>query len=287
MNDFLTILIAALVAATVAAPVAASRARRKSAAEAQAAIADKLAAVADSLRPGAGVPPTILTDTPAALVDIRSALDDAWVLRGQERGEAVEVALGRLSAFLRVAVQAPLTRALETDGPARREGVEDALGAIDDLDFFLEPPPEGGEPIDVRAPLKEVVAEFVSSWPDRTLRERIPEGTFNARINPGAFKDAVYLVLHNAAMFGAGGPIDVVLDQRGQEVVVIIRDKGPGFSADALLKALDPFYSTSEGGLGMGLPHAKRLIEGPGGAIRFRNMRKGGAEVTLALPHLG
>jgi signal transduction histidine kinase len=98
--------------------------------------------------------------------------------------------------------------------------------------------------------------------------------------------DAVFLILHNAARFGDGQPIDVTLAEDGHEVRVSIRDRGPGFSAEALLRALDPFYSTAPGGLGMGLPHARRLIEGQGGVIRFRNAEAGGAEVTVALPKL-
>lgn len=286
MSQILPILITAIVSIIVTATIAARWARGRARAELE---ADR-AALARALQPQDGNPPTILSDESPDTVGIRRALEEGWVLRGQERAEAVEAALARLSAFLRVAVEAPLNRALTADtadSASLRDGVENALGAIDDLEFFLEPPPEGGAPTDVGEALRQVVAEFQESWPDQRLRERIPEGTFTARANEEAFKDAVYLVLHNAAIFGEGGPVDVVLEENGHELLVFVRDKGPGFSADALLSALDPFYSTSEGGLGMGLPQAKRLIEGQGGALRFRNMRKGGAEVTLALPRVG
>lgn len=287
MTDLLPVVIAALVGALVAAPIAASRARRRARAETDAAVRARLADVAASLRVHPGEPPGILSDPPPDTEEIRSALSDGWVLKGHEREEAVEAALRRLSAFLKVAVEGPLNRALAVDSESVRDGVEDALGAIDDLEFFLEPPPEGGGPTDLRQALLDVVAEFREAWPNQRVRERISEGAFTARMNPEAFKDAVYLVLHNAVVFGDGGPIDVVLEEKGHEALVMVRDKGPGFSADALLSALDPFYSTSEGGLGMGLPQAKRLIEGQGGALRFRNMRKGGAEVTLAMPKVG
>jgi signal transduction histidine kinase len=269
-----------------------SRARKKAVAdarsEAERAASSRLTALAEALRVPPDGSPAILSDASQELTDIRAALQEGWVLRGQEREEAVEAALSRLSAFLQVAIEAPLSRALAAEsGGSMRDGVEDALGAIEDLEFFLEPPPGGGGPTDLRPELKDVVGEFASAWPDQRVRERIPEGEFTARCNPDAFKDAVYLVLHNAAIFGDNGPIDVVLDEKGHEILVIVRDKGPGFSAEALLSALDPFYSTSDGGLGMGLPQAKRLIEGQGGALRFRNMRKAGAEVTLALPKAG
>lgn len=296
MNDFLPVLLAAVGSAVVFGVVswfvATGRARRQAAAEARtqaaSAVTECLAAVSEALKRPPDGAPVILTDPSSELAPVRAALERDWVLRGSEREEAVEAALTRLSAFLQVAIEAPLSRALAAEsGGVMRDGVEDALGAIEDLEFFLEAPAEGGGPTDLRPLVEGVVAEFSEAWPDQRLRERLGEGSFQARANPEAFKDAVYLVLHNAAVFGGGGPIDVVLDEKGHEVVVMVRDKGPGFSAEALLSALDPFYSTSDGGLGMGLPQAKRLIEGQGGTLRFRNMRKAGAEVTLALPKVG
>jgi two-component system C4-dicarboxylate transport sensor histidine kinase DctB len=64
---------------------------------------------------------------------------------------------------------------------------------------------------------------------------------------------------------------------------VLIQDEGPGFSAEALSRAYDPFYTTSKDGLGLGLSHARRAVELQGGQIHLRNRTDGGAEVEISV----
>jgi signal transduction histidine kinase len=96
--------------------------------------------------------------------------------------------------------------------------------------------------------------------------------------------DALYLVLHNAARFGEGGTIDLSVDQADGRARIVIRDRGQGFTEEAFQRAFDPFYSTSDEGLGLGLPHARKVVEGMGGRIELRNVPDGGAEVEMSFP---
>ena len=57
-----------------------------------------------------------------------------------------------------------------------------------------------------------------------------------------------------------------------------------GSLAEALSKAYDPFYTTSEGGLGLGLSYARRAVELQAGRIHLRNSPDGGAEVEISVP---
>ena len=45
-------------------------------------------------------------------------------------------------------------------------------------------------------------------------------------------------------------------------VAVIVEDEGPGFSASALARLGEPFYSEKEGGMGLGLAVAKDICRG-------------------------
>ena len=103
-------------------------------------------------------------------------------------------------------------------------------------------------------------------------------------MNPEALLDALYLILHNAAVFGDGKGIVSTVSSDGEWGRVLIQDEGPGFSAEALSKAYDPFYTTSEGGLGLGLSHARRVVELQAGRIHLRNRPDGGAEVEISVP---
>lgn len=61
-------------------------------------------------------------------------------------------------------------------------------------------------------------------------------------------------------------------------------DSGPGFDPDALGSLLDPFFTTKEGGTGLGLPIVQSIIVGHGGRIELENGPDGGALVRVILP---
>ncbi len=68
------------------------------------------------------------------------------------------------------------------------------------------------------------------------------------------------------------------------QVRLSVRDSGPGFAPAALARGFEPFASTREGGLGLGLSLCETLAAGMGGALAARNHEDGGAELTLSLP---
>jgi two-component system sensor histidine kinase PilS (NtrC family) len=70
----------------------------------------------------------------------------------------------------------------------------------------------------------------------------------------------------------------------GEKVVKITAwDKGEGFSQKALSYLFTPFFTTKEGGSGLGLATVKRIVEGLKGNVHGRNHPDGGAEVTILL----
>jgi signal transduction histidine kinase len=68
------------------------------------------------------------------------------------------------------------------------------------------------------------------------------------------------------------------------EVEVRVRDNGPGIAARIRERLFEPFVSTKESGVGLGLSISKRLIEEHGGTIRGRNEPEGGALFIFTLP---
>jgi C4-dicarboxylate-specific signal transduction histidine kinase len=70
----------------------------------------------------------------------------------------------------------------------------------------------------------------------------------------------------------------------GERVALSVRDSGPGFPPGALDRAFEPFFTTREGGLGLGLSLCESLAANMGGALTARNHAEGGAELTLTLP---
>ena len=70
----------------------------------------------------------------------------------------------------------------------------------------------------------------------------------------------------------------VVIEARPQEegrIEVAVTDSGPGVPAEVIDKVFDPFYTTKSGGLGMGLPISRTIIEAHGGRLWAEHARHG------------
>ena len=68
------------------------------------------------------------------------------------------------------------------------------------------------------------------------------------------------------------------------ETELKVRDRGPGFSEEALRSALLPLYTTKERGSGMGLALCREIAEAHGGSIGLGNAPDGGGWVAIRLP---
>jgi signal transduction histidine kinase len=65
---------------------------------------------------------------------------------------------------------------------------------------------------------------------------------------------------------------------------LIVADNGAGLSSDVRPRIFDPFFSTRETGLGLGLAICRRIVRLHGGDIDGRNRDGGGALFTVRLP---
>jgi signal transduction histidine kinase len=65
---------------------------------------------------------------------------------------------------------------------------------------------------------------------------------------------------------------------------VEINDAGMGISHDKIDKIFDPFFSTKEGGAGMGLAVAYRIVKEHGGEINVESAPKKGTRFSIWLP---
>ncbi|TMV04796.1 response regulator [Ruegeria sediminis] len=106
-------------------------------------------------------------------------------------------------------------------------------------------------------------------------------------LDPGMLQDALLnLVLNARDACGTTGQITISAHAIGTIwVEITVTDTGPGFSPEALDKALNPFFTTkgSEGS-GLGLPMVYDMVKLAGGDLQLRNTASG-ASVVLRLPY--
>ncbi len=65
-----------------------------------------------------------------------------------------------------------------------------------------------------------------------------------------------------------------------------VMDNGPGFSAQVLQRAFEPYVTTKAQGTGLGLAIVRKIIDEHGGRIDLSNRRDGGARVSILLTQL-
>ena len=98
-------------------------------------------------------------------------------------------------------------------------------------------------------------------------------------------------LLDNAVKFSPpGSAIDVEARLTGEEVVLSVRDRGPGISPEHWSRVFERFYKVDRarpreaGGFGLGLAITKHLVQVLGGRIWTESAREGGQVFHIALP---
>lgn len=74
---------------------------------------------------------------------------------------------------------------------------------------------------------------------------------------------------------------------RADQIVVSVRDSGPGLRKGTEEVIFEPFYTTKRTGMGMGLSIARSIIDAHGGSIRADSDPIGGAVFEFVLPAAG
>jgi signal transduction histidine kinase len=119
-----------------------------------------------------------------------------------------------------------------------------------------------------------------------------PHGMIVVNADPVRLAQVVSNLLGNAAKFtDAGGHIWITVETANDEVVVRVRDTGPGLEASELKNIFDLFYQLertvdrARRGLGIGLALVRRLVEMHGGRVEVFSAGTGrGSEFLFRLP---
>lgn len=143
--------------------------------------------------------------------------------------------------------------------------------------------PVEAEPFNLRAAVTTVAGDVAGA---EAVQLRIPEDLF-VNADRARFRRVMTNLLTNAVVHG-GGLIEVAAVRRNQEVVISVRDHGPGIPAGSLERIFDRFFkadtSRSKGGTGLGLAIAAEHARAQRGALTAANAPDGGAVFTLTLP---
>src|SRR4030066_624392 len=95
-----------------------------------------------------------------------------------------------------------------------------------------------------------------------------------------------HLIQNSLNAMASGGTLTIDVDQikENDTCCISIKDTGKGIPQEDIDKIFDPFYTTPEKGVGLGLPLSKKIIEGHGGKITVSSLLNQGTTLTVTLP---
>jgi signal transduction histidine kinase len=155
---------------------------------------------------------------------------------------------------------------------------------------FARPPRLNRQPVAVRLLLADLVT-FVGPECSRkgvSVSLAVEGGPETVVVDGFQLKHAVLnLVLNALQATPKGGAIAIEAGGDDRALEIRVRDGGEGMSEGVLPRAFDAFFTTREGGTGLGLPIARRIVEAHGGRLDLQSREGEGTLATLSLPAAG
>ncbi len=146
------------------------------------------------------------------------------------------------------------------------------------------------EPADLRSEFEDTVYMYGTRLRQEgiTLNYQDSSDDFpDIPCDPKRMRQVFLNILDNAAKHGGEGKqVDAAIAYTGKEVVIQIRDFGPGIPLDELPLVKKKFYkgSSKARGSGIGLAVCDEIVEMHGGTLTLENAPGGGTLVTVRLP---
>lgn len=114
-----------------------------------------------------------------------------------------------------------------------------------------------------------------------SLSEQASTGMIDESSMRGALMN---LILNAIEAMPDGGRLTVTSKRTEDTLRLEIIDTGRGISEEEAKNIFEPFYTTKEQGLGLGMPYARKIIEQHGGAILVDSRIGEGTKISVTLP---
>ncbi|MBK5354755.1 HAMP domain-containing histidine kinase [Pseudomonas sp. TH41] len=209
------------------------------------------------------------------------------------------VALGEMSSAVAHSLRNPLATirssaelALEFDSGPAHKNITDIIGQVDRMSKWvrellqsLRPLNDEAEPVNLVAALHDSLMAFAPQF----TKARV-QVVFNPVQTPMILSQHVQLTqILNSLLANAveamdnGGTLTITLESTdAQGVRVELKDTGKGMTEEQRSMAFRPFFTTKQGGLGVGLVLVKRIMERFGGSVTLGSREGDGTSVRLS-----
>jgi signal transduction histidine kinase len=163
------------------------------------------------------------------------------------------------------------------------------LKALSDTVTDLVTYAETRRPVLVPVPLGDLVEEAVVLARGRlecaSLAVEVDVPSVVVYVDREQVKRVIFnLILNGAQAMDGTGELAVRASVTDDRCRIQISDRGPGLAASVRERLFEPFFSTKNHGLGVGLAFAQRIARSHGGGIHLIHAAAGGTTASLDLP---
>ncbi len=156
--------------------------------------------------------------------------------------------------------------------------------------FVGQAKPERG-PVDIAEIVNAVAAMLEGQLQDGRIRLQVEvdDEALPVFVDRIEIEQVLLNLAKNAIEAMVSTPVDArelrIRTHAGEDgtLEVVVSDTGPGFEKEAAATAFEPFVTSKENGMGMGLSISRTIVEAHGGRIRIDRRGRGGT-VRLTLP---
>jgi len=231
------------------------------------------------------------------------AMENARLYHQLERAERLAV-LGKFAGSLAHEIRNPLVsiktffQILNSDeDPEDKQEISDLASQeiermeelLDNLLGFAKPSAERFVMEEVNKVLHDSVMliKHEASAKGIEIKTQLEAGPCKLSMDPNQIQQVFMNVMMNAIQaMDEGGELRIKTSHHKGEnqVDIVIEDTGHGISDDDLPKLFEPFYTTKEKGVGLGLSISQRIIVSHNGDINIESEKGKGTSVHIMLP---
>jgi PAS domain S-box-containing protein len=225
-------------------------------------------------------------------------------------------ALGEMAALVAHEIKNPLggirgfaellERDIQQSDPRKKsvkkiiEGVETLTRIVDTLLDHTRPVKLNVRKVEMVSFIEDSINFFEMDSSNQKSNVRMikdyPQGKLHCNLDAEQFRQILLNLLRNAIQaMPEGGVIRIKMNREagitnpiGEEgdpkAVLKVSDTGIGMSKEVQKKIFAPFFTTKEGGTGLGLFAVRKIVEAHGGEIQLESVPGQGTVVTIGLP---
>lgn len=151
------------------------------------------------------------------------------------------------------------------------------------------------EPVDVQKIIQNVIASSNAIFPNQSVINVLPETEAFVLGDAEKIHQAISNLVTNACAYSQDGSrIEISIEEQENEILISIKDNGPGLSADQQERVFERFYRAdtsrvrhqehAQQGSGLGLSIVDAIMHAHGGKVSVKSEIGKGSEFILAFP---